>query len=352
MSTGRRYRRTRSSGATPAEMAPEGSVSELARWVERPTRIEIAPAARPQLAGAMRVLVTGAAGFLGRALVEALRAGHDVIATDRADGDIADRGAPRPPLRRSRSTASSISPRSSAVPPRPTSSRPARQPRGHARVCSIAAAPRHCEAARSCASSTRARSRCSARRCRRASTTPPRRRRRLSYGTHKRVAELLIDDATRRGELDGRSLRLSGVVVRPPLPNGALSAFNSDLIREPLAGRDYECPVGADATIWLTSRRADGRQPAAPRRGDGAAIGAQRARHRAGAGDLDRRDRRRARPRRRRRAGARPLSPAGRRSRRSSAAGRSTARSPGESLGLAGEASIDTLIRDHLESTA
>lgn len=77
----------------------------------------------------------------------------------------------------------------------------------------------------------------------------------LSYGTHKRVIELLIDDYSRRGFIDGRALRLSGVLPRPALPNGALSAFNSDLIREPLAGRDYVCPVGPDATLWLTTLR-------------------------------------------------------------------------------------------------
>lgn len=75
----------------------------------------------------------------------------------------------------------------------------------------------------------------------------------LSYGAHKRVIELLIDDYTRRGFIDGRALRLPGVVVRPPMPNGALSGFNSDLIREPLAGRDYVCPVGPGATTWLCS---------------------------------------------------------------------------------------------------
>jgi len=75
----------------------------------------------------------------------------------------------------------------------------------------------------------------------------------LSYGAHKRACELLIDDCTRRGFVDGRALRLSGVVVRPPLTNGALSGFNSDLIREPLAGRDYVCPVAPDATIWIVS---------------------------------------------------------------------------------------------------
>ncbi len=77
----------------------------------------------------------------------------------------------------------------------------------------------------------------------------------LSYGAHKRACEVLIDDYSRRGYMDGRALRLSGVVVRPPLANGALSAFNSDVIREPLAGRAYGCPVGPDASLWLVSLR-------------------------------------------------------------------------------------------------
>ena len=77
----------------------------------------------------------------------------------------------------------------------------------------------------------------------------------LSYGTHKRAIELLIDDYSRRGFIDGRALRLSGVLLRPPIANGALSAFNSDVIREPLAGRDYTCPVGPQASVWITSLR-------------------------------------------------------------------------------------------------
>jgi len=75
----------------------------------------------------------------------------------------------------------------------------------------------------------------------------------LSYGTHKRACELVIDDLSRRGLVDGRALRFSGVLVRPPLANGALSGFNSDLVREPLAGRDYVCPVSPESTIWVTS---------------------------------------------------------------------------------------------------
>ena len=75
----------------------------------------------------------------------------------------------------------------------------------------------------------------------------------LSYGAHKRACEVLLDDYTRRGFVDARAMRLAGVVVRPPVSNGALSGFNSDLIREPLAGRDYVCPAGPKAGIWIAS---------------------------------------------------------------------------------------------------
>jgi nucleoside-diphosphate-sugar epimerase len=75
----------------------------------------------------------------------------------------------------------------------------------------------------------------------------------LSYGAQKRACEILLEDYSRRGFLDGRALRLPGIVVRPRLPNGALSAFNSDLIREPLAGRAYTAPVGPEAVVWQMS---------------------------------------------------------------------------------------------------
>jgi D-erythronate 2-dehydrogenase len=98
----------------------------------------------------------------------------------------------------------------------------------------------------------------------------------LSYGTHKRVIELLLDDDSRRGSIDGRALRLPGVLLRPAAPNGALSAFNSDLVREPLAGRDYVCPVGPDATLWVTSRRCAVRHLLALAAADASELGARR----------------------------------------------------------------------------
>jgi len=76
----------------------------------------------------------------------------------------------------------------------------------------------------------------------------------LSYGAHKRMVELMMHDLSRRGELDGRCLRLSGVVVRPRAAGGALSGFNSDLIREPLQGREVLSPVRPESCLWLCSR--------------------------------------------------------------------------------------------------
>ncbi len=51
----------------------------------------------------------------------------------------------------------------------------------------------------------------------------------MSYGAHKLIGELLVDDHSRRGWVDGRSLRLPGVLARPPAPTGQLSAFLSDV---------------------------------------------------------------------------------------------------------------------------
>jgi D-erythronate 2-dehydrogenase len=76
-----------------------------------------------------------------------------------------------------------------------------------------------------------------------------------SYGTEKAIGELLIADYTRRGFIDGRSLRLPTITVRPGRPNAAASSFASGIIREPLNGETAICPVGRDARIWVASPR-------------------------------------------------------------------------------------------------
>jgi D-erythronate 2-dehydrogenase len=82
-------------------------------------------------------------------------------------------------------------------------------------------------------------------------TTAPRPQ--LSYGAQKLIGEILVEDFHRRGRVQGRSIRLPGIVARPPQPSGLLSAFLSDIIRELAAGRSFACPVASDSTTWLMS---------------------------------------------------------------------------------------------------
>jgi len=76
-----------------------------------------------------------------------------------------------------------------------------------------------------------------------------------SYGTQKVIGEYLVADFTRKGMLDGRSLRLPTVVVRPGKPNLAASSFASGVIREPVAGVLAECPVPEETGVWILSPR-------------------------------------------------------------------------------------------------
>jgi nucleoside-diphosphate-sugar epimerase len=64
-----------------------------------------------------------------------------------------------------------------------------------------------------------------------------------TYGMTKAVSELLVNDYTRKGFLDGRSARLPTVIIRPGKPNAAASSFVSGLFREPLSGIDIALPV-------------------------------------------------------------------------------------------------------------
>jgi nucleoside-diphosphate-sugar epimerase len=64
-----------------------------------------------------------------------------------------------------------------------------------------------------------------------------------SYGTQKAICELLLADYNRRGFLDGVGIRLPTICVRPGKPNKAASGFFSNIIREPLAGQEAVLPV-------------------------------------------------------------------------------------------------------------
>ncbi len=77
-----------------------------------------------------------------------------------------------------------------------------------------------------------------------------------TYGTTKAVCELLINDATRKGFLDGRSARLPTVIIRPGKPNLAASGFVSAVFREPLNGAPCVLPVPTDTVMPVLGTRA------------------------------------------------------------------------------------------------
>lgn len=77
-----------------------------------------------------------------------------------------------------------------------------------------------------------------------------------SYGTEKAIVELLLADYTRRGFLDGVGIRLPTINVRPGRPNKAASGFFSSIIREPLSGEEAVLPVDESVLHWHASPRA------------------------------------------------------------------------------------------------
>ena len=76
----------------------------------------------------------------------------------------------------------------------------------------------------------------------------------LRYGAHKAMLEEWIATLTRRGAVRGLSLRLPGIVARPQGPSGMKSAFMSNLFHDLKAGQEITLPVSAEATCWLLSR--------------------------------------------------------------------------------------------------
>jgi nucleoside-diphosphate-sugar epimerase len=76
-----------------------------------------------------------------------------------------------------------------------------------------------------------------------------------SYGIQKLIGELLVSEYSRKGFIDGRTVRLPTVSIRPGKPNAAVSSFASGILREPLNGLDAICPVEPETKLWLISPR-------------------------------------------------------------------------------------------------
>lgn len=75
----------------------------------------------------------------------------------------------------------------------------------------------------------------------------------MNYGGHKAMMELAVAMFTRRGAIDGVSLRLPAILARPKAPTGMKSAFISEMFHALKAGKPFTCPVSADGTIWAQS---------------------------------------------------------------------------------------------------
>jgi nucleoside-diphosphate-sugar epimerase len=78
---------------------------------------------------------------------------------------------------------------------------------------------------------------------------------RTTYGTTKAICELLVNDYTLKGFIDGRTVRLPTIFIRPGKPNLAASSFASGVFREPLNGEDCLLPVRRETKIALLGYR-------------------------------------------------------------------------------------------------
>lgn len=76
----------------------------------------------------------------------------------------------------------------------------------------------------------------------------------MTYGTHKLIGEAVLSDLARRGLVDALSVRLPGIVARPPQKTGHLSAYMSNIFHALATGETFVAPVSRGATSWFMSR--------------------------------------------------------------------------------------------------
>lgn len=74
-----------------------------------------------------------------------------------------------------------------------------------------------------------------------------------TYGTHKAIAELMLSDATRHGVVDARALRLPIVLVHPGPPTQSVSDRIAAMVRDSAAGRASVCPLRPDTKVAVVS---------------------------------------------------------------------------------------------------
>jgi nucleoside-diphosphate-sugar epimerase len=75
----------------------------------------------------------------------------------------------------------------------------------------------------------------------------------LSYGAQKLMMEIYLSDLARRGEVDARCVRLPGILARPRQAGGHISAYMSNIFHAIAAGEQFICPVSKSAVAWFMS---------------------------------------------------------------------------------------------------
>ena len=98
-----------------------------------------------------------------------------------------------------------------------------------------------------------------------------------TYGMTKSIGELMINDYTRKGFLDGRAARPPAVIIRPGRPNAAASSFASGIFREPLNGEECVLPVAPETLVHVLGQRNCVAGLIVLHEADGAALGDDRA---------------------------------------------------------------------------
>lgn len=211
----------------------------------------------------MKCLVVGAGGFVGRALLRRLAAaGDEVVAVDSRlpdrdirpladciEADICDRDA----LERLFTSSYDVIAHLAAVPGGAAEADPAASRRVNLDATHnlLDLAARQKKPARFVFASTIAVLGDALPRAGVDDNTPPRPR--MIYGMHKAMMETAVLAMSLRGAVDGISLRLPGVVARPPGPSGMKSAFMSNVFHALRAGEGCELPVSAAAQMWMMS---------------------------------------------------------------------------------------------------
>ncbi|EED68526.1 NAD-dependent epimerase/dehydratase family protein [Comamonas testosteroni] len=75
----------------------------------------------------------------------------------------------------------------------------------------------------------------------------------ITYGAHKLACETLLADASRRGWVDGCSLRLPGIVARRDENPGVASAFMSQLFWKIAERKAITLPISPEGRCWWMS---------------------------------------------------------------------------------------------------